>query len=1223
MMSITELITALQQGSMTLSAVMEAVEARGGLPEADYQEGCSLLERLTREGHLDARVADELQSKMTAVQTLSIADNSLDDATVVQPVISDATVVKPQGGIRSEPGDDDRTVVKPVQRDPEQDDETVFIPAAESTGSQTDQSIATEGGTASGSMGTASWRRVAEAEGGDFATIGMLLKGRFLLEREIGRGGMGVVFLARDERKVEARDRDPYVAVKVLNDDFRRHPDALIALQREFRRSQLLAHENIVRVFDFDKDGTIVFMTMEYLDGSDLKTLIRERAYNGMPLAEARPLIEGMARALRRAHSANVVHSDFKPSNVLVTHDGVPKVFDFGIARAAHHAGGDSSDDKTVFDAGTLGALTPAYASLEMLKGEEPTPSDDIYALGCVIFELLTGKHPFQKVSAEVAQREGMRPPAVPGLTRRQYKTLCDSVAFTREQRLKDVDQLIDGLRDISFCQHYGRAMAYGAGAVVLLGLGGWGLERYLHEQQVASVVARFAPTDPHHYASVSQALVALDGLGSESRRAIVLRDGTLIQNFFLDRVRSNWDPAKGRYDFAGAERVFQVRDRLRLYSPLLDHEHRSIERQRNHLLNVLDIQLMDRISKGVIFEHQPHNAVAVWTKIHAVDPTSAFLNNKQLEIKYDIAIGQSLASGRLDLARQQLVLARRLFPTAKRLTVRAEQLVALQRSERVTTTPVVQHFSSVTLAQSALEKLIASPNHSTVWQSHVAAAMAMLTAHPSAANQQLANRLAEAIAVMVSTENNVTRLPQDFQLVRFGLHYVPDSSQLIAQRNRLDHLQQQQQQQLDQDAAKAEIASRIKSVITAAAANDPAQAVQSLSRLRSLQPTSPFVTTQAPGLISAAYERLAHDAFRTGHYKIAQSTLTEGITALGPLPVLVNDQKLYALAATLVSAHGKPLADAEYQNAQTELAHLNTVDTRGVQELEDQLKRRGLLPQGTLSKLLSELKPKNFAPEVKPVPVQPTPVPKPVVVPTAKPAVIMPEILPSIVQKAVKAVAVPTLRHGSCDQPGLAGSGGICFSVLHDGRRGPQMVVIPGIRGSSHLYAMSRGDITIDEFNQFCSATHQCQPIAVPYAYAGYMPVTDISLGQAQAYVQWLSRETGQAYALPTNAEWLHAAQANAHWKQAPDSDCLPPSSNGNNGTGGPIPATGRDSNPWGLVNMTGDVWQWVMLPGGGIGERGGSYNSYWSSCTVDAYRHGSSAARKDVGFRVIRKMK
>ena len=107
--------------------------------------------------------------------------------------------------------------------------------------------------------------------------MGTVLKGRFFLERELGRGGMGVVFLARDERKVEARDRDPYVAVKVLNDQFRKHPDSLIALQREARRAQQFANDHIVRVYDFDKDGSNVFMPRPVCEGTSKGSLKRRR----------------------------------------------------------------------------------------------------------------------------------------------------------------------------------------------------------------------------------------------------------------------------------------------------------------------------------------------------------------------------------------------------------------------------------------------------------------------------------------------------------------------------------------------------------------------------------------------------------------------------------------------------------------------------------------------------------------------------------------------------------------------------------------------------------------------------------------------------------------------------------------------------------------------------------------------------------------------------------
>jgi predicted Ser/Thr protein kinase len=188
---------------------------------------------------------------------------------------------------------------------------------------------------------------------------GTRVKDRFVLEERLGEGGMGVVFKARDLRKEEAQDRDPYVAIKFLNSEFRRHPESLKALQRETRRAQTLAHPNVVTVYDFDRDGTLIYMTMEYLAGEPLDLHIKRHA-QGLRFRDAWPIIEGAGRALMYAHEQGVIHADFKPSNVFVS-DKKAKVLDFGIARAMQAQIGGA--DGTRFDAGTLGALTPAYAS--------------------------------------------------------------------------------------------------------------------------------------------------------------------------------------------------------------------------------------------------------------------------------------------------------------------------------------------------------------------------------------------------------------------------------------------------------------------------------------------------------------------------------------------------------------------------------------------------------------------------------------------------------------------------------------------------------------------------------------------------------------------------------------------------------------------------------------------------------------------------------------------
>lgn len=271
------------------------------------------------------------------------------------------------------------------------------------------------------------------------------IKNRFDLIELVGVGGMGAVYKAADRRKIEASDRDPYVAIKVLNDDFRNHPDAFVSLQREARKSQALAHPNIVNVYDFDRDDDMVFMTMEFLKGLPLDVLLRERAGMGLPLAQALSVLKDIASALMHAHSHHIVHSDFKPGNIYVTDDKGAKVFDFGISRAVNPGGYRSSDNAstTVFDAGSLGALTPAYASLEMLQGQEPLPADDVYALACVAYEMLGGTHPFSKTPADQALQQGLKPKKIRHLSRRQWRALKQALEFTRQQRTATVAEFI------------------------------------------------------------------------------------------------------------------------------------------------------------------------------------------------------------------------------------------------------------------------------------------------------------------------------------------------------------------------------------------------------------------------------------------------------------------------------------------------------------------------------------------------------------------------------------------------------------------------------------------------------------------------------------------------------------------------------------------------------------------------------------------------------------
>jgi serine/threonine protein kinase len=271
---------------------------------------------------------------------------------------------------------------------------------------------------------------------------GSVIRDRFVLVEELGRGGMGVVYKAFDRSRGDVKDR--YVAIKVLNEEFKRHPLAVRALQRESRKAMKLAHPNVVSVHDFDHDGGNVYMVMEFLSGRSLDQVLREDGQGGIPLNPAMGIIKCLAAALSYAHEQEIIHCDFKPSNAFLGTDGRVKVLDFGIARAAPAL--QENAEVTKFDAGQLGAISPAYASLEMLQHEQPDVRDDVYAFSCVVYELLTGVHPYQRIDAVKASQTGLQPRPIRKLSRRQWRALKQGLAFRRADRAPSIDFLANQL---------------------------------------------------------------------------------------------------------------------------------------------------------------------------------------------------------------------------------------------------------------------------------------------------------------------------------------------------------------------------------------------------------------------------------------------------------------------------------------------------------------------------------------------------------------------------------------------------------------------------------------------------------------------------------------------------------------------------------------------------------------------------------------------------------
>jgi serine/threonine protein kinase len=293
------------------------------------------------------------------------------------------------------------------------------------------------------------------SRGGEIALEpGAVINDRFVLEECIGAGGFGIVFKARDLPRVEAQDRDPYVAIKFINPDSGirnspEFPDFLIAFEREARRHMTLAHPNILIVHDYVRNpgNGLAFLVMELLKGEPLDRLI-QRHPQGLPFKQAWALIKDAGEGLKHAHEQDIIHSDFKPGNVFAVEASKAKVLDFGIARvmSVSAAGGQ---DGTRFDGRKIRGMSPAYASPEILLGKDPSPRDDIYALACVAYELLSGHHPLGKYAGEElpainAAHAGLKIERTPGMRRSQYKALVHGLEFQQAARTPSVTAFLE-----------------------------------------------------------------------------------------------------------------------------------------------------------------------------------------------------------------------------------------------------------------------------------------------------------------------------------------------------------------------------------------------------------------------------------------------------------------------------------------------------------------------------------------------------------------------------------------------------------------------------------------------------------------------------------------------------------------------------------------------------------------------------------------------------------
>ena len=283
-----------------------------------------------------------------------------------------------------------------------------------------------------------------------------ILAGRYELIEKIGEGGMAVVFKSRD------RLLNRYVAIKILRPEYTKDESFIDSFRRESQIAANLVHPNIVNVYDVGKEGNIYYIVMELVEGRALSDIIRDEA----PLEPRRAatIAKQIASALSMAHKHQLIHRDVKPHNILMTADGVAKIADFGIAKAV------TTD--TFVEGGTEAVMGSVhYFSPEQARGAYVDEKSDIYSLGIVLYEMLTGKVPFDGDTAVAVAVKHMNEPMVPPtklnpeIPSDLEEIVLKATSKLQMNRYKSADEMITALNFVKFSRFANPAAAASAAA--------------------------------------------------------------------------------------------------------------------------------------------------------------------------------------------------------------------------------------------------------------------------------------------------------------------------------------------------------------------------------------------------------------------------------------------------------------------------------------------------------------------------------------------------------------------------------------------------------------------------------------------------------------------------------------------------------------------------------------------------------------------------------------
>jgi len=274
-------------------------------------------------------------------------------------------------------------------------------------------------------------------------TQGSLIANRYEVQSPLGRGGMGMVYKAHD------RMLDEPVAIKVLRAEFAKTPEMAQRFRHEIKLARKVTHRNVCRIHEYGEDGGVRYISMEYVEGEDLKQLIRGRG-GALPPDETFELAAQIARGLGAIHDVGIIHRDLKTSNIMRDKKGLVRLMDFGIAKVT---GADRSSGGGLTTTGQIMG-TPEYMSPEQCLGGKLDHRSDIYALGILVYEMFTGQVPFRgdtpvaTLFKHIQDEPAFEGPVAGQIPLAGVAVLKKALHKDPEQRFQNAEQMAEALAD-------------------------------------------------------------------------------------------------------------------------------------------------------------------------------------------------------------------------------------------------------------------------------------------------------------------------------------------------------------------------------------------------------------------------------------------------------------------------------------------------------------------------------------------------------------------------------------------------------------------------------------------------------------------------------------------------------------------------------------------------------------------------------------------------------